>query len=107
MSALSPQQFVTHMPVAELSQYADPSHLTDPASKRNVNQLATSMEKVGYQTRKHNGMSGDTRSSTPSSPITLVHSDLGTSLAEGNHRVHAAGIAGLKKLPVLVKDFRT
>lgn len=81
--------------------------LSDPASRKNVEALADSFRRVGYQTRKHGGMSGDMHHYPPSQPITVIHSDSGSSLWNGNHRVHAANMAGLDTLPVLVKDYRT
>lgn len=106
MSALSPRQFMAHMTPEELLPHAI-DRTSHPSDKRNVDEIAASMQKIGYQTRKHNGMSGDVHHYPPSMPITLVHSDLGSSLWDGNHRVHAALQAGVEKLPVRVHDYRT
>lgn len=102
---LSPRQFVAHMSPADLTPHAL-DRVSHPTDLRQVEGLAASMRKSGYQTRKHGGMSGDTHTYPMSTPITLVHDVGGSYLSEGNHRAHAAHMAGLEKVPVLVKDFR-
>jgi hypothetical protein len=99
---------VRRMTPADLLPYEETARTQDEGGKRRAAELADSIGRLGYQPRKHGGMSGDTRSYPPSSPIELVHEDRGSYLKEGNHRVRAlADMAYPGMVPVRVRDLRT
>lgn len=104
MSNLSPQQF----PVEYLQHFANPNRLADDRSRRTVEQLADSFRTVGYhRSRGPAFMSREHGALDPHKDIELVHQDNGSFLNNGNHRVHAAGLAGVESLPAVVRDLRT
>lgn len=104
---LQPRQFVARMAPSELLPHVEGYRTGTGEGQRHVDTLAQSINAQGYQPRRHGGMSGDTRTSPPSAPITLVHENAGSYLLEGNHRVAALNQAAYpKKVPVLVKDYR-
>lgn len=102
---LQPKQFVARMAPSELLPHVE-RYRTD-TGQQHVDALAKEISAKGYQPARHGGMSGDTRSFPPSSPITLVHENAGSYLLEGNHRVAALNQAAYpKQVPVLVMDRR-
>lgn len=79
--------------------------LSDPRQREHVEDIAESIKRRGYLAGKH-----DSHSSRPkqSSHIHVVHTDDSSWVENGNHRVHALGLAGYSKpVPVRVTDLRT
>lgn len=127
MSNLSPEQFggvptrhkvsdspsgypsrVERIPVANLLPLADPSRVEDKYSLAHVQSLADNLRTRGFRPNSHRGFDhwGTKGTSDPAQPIHLVHEEGGSHLLNGNHRVHAAGMADLQEVPVLVTDMR-
>jgi hypothetical protein len=93
-----------HLAPSELAKYAEPRD-RDPAERKHVDQIAESIKRQGYRVRQH-----DSHPSRPdlSSHIRLYHTDEGSFLSNGNHRVAALVRSGYsKKVPVMVKDLRS
>ena len=100
---------VERIPVANLLPLADPSRVTDKYSRAHVESIAAGLRERGFDAKKHHGFDhwGTQGYSDNAQPIHLVHESDGYShLFNGNHRVHAASMAGLKDVPVLVTDMR-
>ena len=92
----------------DLAPHIETYRTQDEGGKRHARELAESIKRGGYQPRKHGGMSGDTRTYPPSSPIELVREDGRSYLANGNHRAQALNDIGYARpVPVLVRDLRT
>ena len=127
MSNLSPEQFggvptrhkvsnspsgyparVERITVENLLPLADPSRVQDKYAMQNVQRLAQGFRERGFRPTSHRGFDhwGTKGTSDPAQPIHLVHEEGGSHLLNGNHRVHAAGMAGLPEVPVLVTDMR-
>jgi len=86
--------------------------MSEPGQRRNVEQIAESFRRYGPNspTRGGNFLKreyGNYVGSLEHKPVTLWHTDQGSFVEPGNHRVHAAVLAGVEHLPVVVKDRRS
>lgn len=89
---------------SELLPFAE-DRLRDPYQRAHVEKIAESIKRQGYRGQQH-----DSHVTRPdlSSHIHLAHTDEGSFVMNGNHRVTALGLAGYsKKVPVRVTDLRT
>lgn len=78
---------------------------TNPYDQQHVSRLAEKISRQGYRGGQH-----DSHVTRPdqSSHIHVTHTDEGSFLMNGNHRVHAMNQIGYdKKVPVRVTDLRT
>ncbi len=102
---------VKQFPVADLLPHAS-DRTSDPRMRRNVEQIAESFRRFGPNSPARGGRFllreyGNHVGSMEHAPVTLWHTDEGSFVEPGNHRVHAAALAGLEHLPVEVRDRRT
>lgn len=79
--------------------------VSDPRDRAHVQDIAGRIKKQGYRSAQHD--SNPTRPDL-SSHIWVVRTDDDSWVENGNHRVHALGLAGYsKKVPVRLTDLRT
>lgn len=99
------QQFggaLQKMRPSELLPYAE-DRTTDPVMRQHVESLAEKIGRQGYRGKQH-----DAYKPQQSSHIHLAHTDSGSFVMNGNHRVAAMALAGYDKpVPVRVTDLRT
>jgi hypothetical protein len=96
-------------PVEHLLKYAEANRVQIPARREHVEHLAESMRRYGYdydQGSQHLLQQHQYRD-LGEAQVQLHYTDRGGFLHDGNHRVHAANLAGLTHLPAVVRDFRT
>lgn len=99
---IKPRDRMEWMHPSEVARHADARPSGD------VDRLADSFRQHGWDTelgQKHLEDQGVHIDETH--PVTLWHTDQGSYVEPGNHRARAAEQAGLKSIPVLVKDHRT
>ena len=96
-------------PVEHLLQYAETNRMSIPIRRQHVENLAESMRQHGYDSSKGSEhlLQQHQYRDLGEAPVQLHYTDQGGFLHEGNHRVHAASMAGLEHLPAVVRDFRT